>query len=197
MLRSLAAASPVVVASLVALGSSAAFAQARDDAPLFPRGSTNLQLYGSFADGWQGDEETYHSFTGALGYHLFDNFSINFGLTAHRVLQPTEVEFGSDDTFAGEFAALLRWHFFTRGDFSLFVDGGSGVFYADDNVPGEGTRFNFTPQGGLGVTYRFADRWHLIAGGRWFHVSNAGIQGPDRHPGSNAAMGYVGVMWEF
>jgi opacity protein-like surface antigen len=167
-------------------------ASADDRRIFFPRGTTDLSLYASYATPTLGDDERYYSLTGSAGYYLFDDFSINLGIVGHRINSSSGAT-----GWAGETNAMLRWHFLTIDRWTIFAEAGCGFLYSDHELPadGDGTHWNFTPQGGLGATYLVQDNFFIIGGVRYFHASNAGLQGDDRHPGSNAVMGYLGTMW--
>jgi hypothetical protein len=71
----------------------------------------------------------------------------------------------------------------------------AGVSQATRAVPGGGTHFNFIEEAGVGGTYRLDDGVHLIAGVRYWHLSNAQIHGEDKNPALNGVGAYVGLMW--
>jgi hypothetical protein len=92
----------------------------------------------------------------------------------------------------------FRWHFYNNGDTSLFLNAGIGVLAATDNVPFDGTGFDFTPRAGVGMTHRIgAGGTRLIGGLRWHHISNARINGEDRNPSRDAPMLYLQVAMPF
>jgi hypothetical protein len=64
-------------------------------------------------------------------------------------------------------------------------------------VPDGGTYFNFTTSTGLGATYRIQDHFYLLGGVRYFHLSNAQIQGPQHNPSVNGVEGFFGLLWTF
>ena len=159
----------------------------------FDKGARTLQLSGGYyVDVKESDEEAAHASV-AGGYYLFNNFSANLSLDGYAL----DTEF--QDTFAGGGITLLfRYHFLEIGDrFTLYLDGGAGVIYSDKEIPDFGTHFNFTPQASVGATFRIDDNVHLYGGARYFHVSNAAIQGRDENPGLDAIGGFLGVMFEF
>ncbi len=161
------------------------------DTSYFDKGSWTLQLSGGYYNGitFNSDEKIGVASLGG-GYYLFDRFALNLALDGYYF--DTELQSGF---VGGGFTVLARYHFLTLGDrFTVYVDGGAGMVWADEEIPDFGTHFNFTPQVGLGLTYRLYGNVHLFGGGRWFHISNAAIDGRDRNPGVNAVGGYVGVM---
>jgi hypothetical protein len=78
-------------------------------------------------------------------------------------------------------------------DWSWYVDIGIGVMLSADDIPQDGTSFNFTPRAGTGLTYQVSDDWRLIAGFRWSHISNARIFGDDDNPSSDGVMFSIGL----
>jgi hypothetical protein len=170
---------------------------ADDKAPppeLFPRGTREIEFTGQYIREVSDDHED--QFAGGsvgLGYYFFD-----------RIGGVVEVPFYDIDQRHGAAAVasgitlLARIHLLEIDRFSLFGDIGAGALLGDNRIPAHGTNFNFTPQAGLGFTYRIAHRVDLIFGSRYFHLSNAGIDGRDHNPSINAAMqGYVGLLWQF
>ena len=63
--------------------------------------------------------------------------------------------------------------------------------------PAAGTHFNFRPQFGMGATLRLTPDVYLMGGAKLFHISNAGIGGPEHNPGFDSFMYYLGVMIPF
>lgn len=87
---------------------------------------------------------------------------------------------------------IARWHFVRQRTWSLFVDGGVGIINTTERVPLiGGSRFNFTPQVGGGVSFRVAKRRRILLGLRWHHISNANLFEPN--VGQDAVYGWVGL----
>ncbi len=167
-------------------------ARGEDRTTYFPKGTKDLAVYGSYATPTFGDDERYYSLTGSAGYYVFDDFAVSLAAVGHRINSSSGAT-----GWAGETNFNLRWHFLTVDRWTVFGEGGCGFIYSDHELPadGDGTHWNFTPQGGIGATYLVKDNFFILGGIRYFHASNAGLQGSDRHPGSNAVMGYIGTMW--
>jgi len=105
---------------------------------------------------------------------------------------------GQDDSGAGNFNLLFRWHFVDRGDWTLFADAGAGVLLATDEIPDGGSEFNFTPRAGVGATVRLGNSPNrLLVGARWQHISNARLFGDSRNPGRDAAVFYAALVFPF
>ncbi len=103
-----------------------------------------------------------------------------------------------DDSGAGNFNLLFRWHFLDKGDWTLFADAGAGVLLATDEIPDGGSEFNFTPRAGVGATVRLGNSPNrLLVGARWQHISNARVFGDSRNPGRDAAVIYAALVFPF
>jgi len=170
---------------------------APDSAPdspgeLFPRGYRSIDFTGQYIAQIT-DHRRDRLFGGSIGasYYLFDRIAVVAQIPFYNVDQN-----GGASAFAGGLTLLARLNFLEIGRLSLFIEGGAGALLADDLVPPDGTNFNFTPQAGLGLTWRLTDRIDLIGATHFFHLSNAGIN--DRNPSINGAIeGYAGLMWRF
>lgn len=129
-----------------------------------------------------------------LGYHRFlaDDFELGVFLGGWYHDQ--------DENDAGSISLSLqfRYHFINKDTWSIYGLVGAGIMGSTDEVPDEGTQFNFLPTIGLGGTLKLGDGpARLDAGVRWHHISNANINGSGRNPDRDAAMIYVGVMFPF
>jgi hypothetical protein len=167
--------------------------QSRPQKPvtLFPKGTCDVTLTGSFIHDWdRGNSNLAVAGVGA-GYYVMDNVSLGIELDGYQVFQ-------DESTYAGGIAFIGRHHLFTYDKWTIFADVGFGVFEASDAVPAGGTHFNFTFRTGLGATYRIADGVDLMGGVRYFHLSNARIDGGrGRNPSINGFEPYIGIMWTF
>ena len=176
-------------------------APANNAGEAFREGSWVFQAYGlATIAGSNGD-----IYSGKIGggYHfLTDGFSFNVELTG-AFMSADDRPAGSDGTLtgydsgAGGLDLVLRYHFIREKDFSIFVELGGGFLISDKEFPANGTHFNFTPTAGMGITYRVYQNVRLMAGARWYHLSNAGIDGQDRNPSVDAAAVYGGIMVPF
>ncbi|MFN9991847.1 MAG: acyloxyacyl hydrolase, partial [Phycisphaerales bacterium] len=92
----------------------------------------------------------------------------------------------------------IRWHFLNKERMTVYADLGIGVLFTTDDVPSDGTSFNFTPRAGAGITHRLGDsanRFEL--GVRWAHISNARTSGDGDNPSRDSIMLYGGVIFPF
>ena len=76
---------------------------------------------------------------------------------------------------------LGSWKFTGLTDQKLFpyVFAGGGVVFNDLGLPTQGTRLNFSYQGGTGLQYLLRPGLALMAEYRYHHVSNAGTAEPN------------------
>ncbi len=152
----------------------------------FPQGTWSFQSYLSCAGA--ADTAMPSANVGA-GYYLIDNLSLNVEAAGYGVIQD------GPDACAGEIRFLIRHHLLSHDRFTLFADIGEGFFEASEDVPPGGTRFNFVFRAGLSASYQLRDDLYLIGGARYWHLSNAKLEGEARNPAKNGVEGYVGVMW--
>jgi hypothetical protein len=125
-----------------------------------------------------------------IGYYFADRLSIQADVPVYWVNQ-------RQPGVAGGLDLLVRWHFFERGRLTGYLDGGAGFLVSQRDVPRTGTRFNFTPQVGIGATWRLDAQTYLFGGARIWHLSNAGAFGNDRNPSVGlGVMAYMGIGWK-
>src|SRR5205823_12886230 len=103
----------------------------------------------------------------AIGKYVWDNTSFNLALQGSWVDQPGGTD---EDAILGAVGILGRTHLIVRDHWSLFLDGGGMVSYADHMVPLFGTNFNFIGKVGLGGTWEIRDHTFLMGGVRYFHL---------------------------
>jgi lipid A 3-O-deacylase len=86
--------------------------------------------------------------------------------------------------------ALYYLDFISSHRLNPYVEGGIGVIYTDFQVEGQGSRFNFNPQIGIGTEIQ-VDSGHPFFGAvRLSHISNAGLHNDNR--GVNSVVLMIG-----
>lgn len=125
----------------------------------------------------------------AFDYYTDTNFCLRCELTSYGVSTH------DGDAAAGQGSLGLRHHFYQFGNSSIFNDVGFGVFYAGRRVPESGTYLNLTFHCGLGIDHPISDTVDLIVGVRYFHLSNARLEGPKHNPSLNGPEAYIGLMF--
>ncbi|MCI0366619.1 MAG: acyloxyacyl hydrolase [Phycisphaerales bacterium] len=136
-----------------------------------------------------GDIYTVHF---GFGYFLEDTFSAALEPTLHFA----NAELG-EDVIGGGLDLVFRLHFVSEPSWSLFIEGAAGFVFFDDDFPPGGTEFNFNFYFGLGVTYQLDSHTHLVAGARFYHISNARLNGLQHNIGFDSGAAYVGLMFPF
>ena len=76
--------------------------------------------------------------------------------------------------------ALYYLDFFSTARLRPYLEGGIGVMYTDFQVEGQGSRFNFNPQIGIGTEFKLDSGAPFFATIRLSHISNAGLHSENR-----------------
>lgn len=152
-------------------------------------GSVGLGITPSFA----GDSFGFNG-TFSYSYFLIDGVEIAGELGTWYYAQD------GDDAFGVNPCAVLRWHFWRADDLktTVYADTGIGFMVSNDDIPFDGTSFNFTPRMGVGFTRQLTDSgWRLQGGLRWNHVSNARILSDSNNPSRDGPLLYVNFIFPF
>jgi lipid A 3-O-deacylase len=86
--------------------------------------------------------------------------------------------------------ALYYLEFIARDRLMPYLEGGIGVVYTDYQVEGQGSRFNFNPQIGIGMEFKVNSGKPFFTALRLSHISNAGLQ--DENRGVNSVVWMLG-----
>ena len=76
--------------------------------------------------------------------------------------------------------AVYYLDFISRHRWNPYVEGGIGVIYTDFQVDGQGSRFNFNPQIGIGTEIQLGSGLPFLGAVRLSHISNAGLHEDNR-----------------
>jgi hypothetical protein len=76
--------------------------------------------------------------------------------------------------------ALYYLQFFSTARLRPYLEGGIGVMYTDFQVEGQGSRFNFNPQIGIGTEFKLNSGAPFFTTIRLSHISNAGLHSENR-----------------
>lgn len=169
----------------------------RPDLAPYKAGSFQMTVYNSYAqDLFRRPTEPAKYLAGgfSFGYYVRDGIAINLEAETLGVITP------GPDSFGMGLSIINRFHFYEipEDNLSLFLDLGLGCIQTNHRTPNpEGTHFNFTIQAGVGVSWEFEPHTHLLAGLRWYHVSNANMRGADRNPTVDGLKLLVGIQWTF
>lgn len=103
---------------------------------------------------------------------------------------------GSTDGLGFNLLAALNLYRTRRVVF--FGAGGLGLADFQRRMPlPDGTHFNFTIHGRLGLKWLLGDRFWLQAAAQYMHLSNANMEGQERNPSFDGFGGYGGLMVRF
>jgi len=80
--------------------------------------------------------------------------------------------------------------FLSSQRFNPYIEGGLGVIYTDFHVEGQGSRFNFYPQAGIGAEIQVDSGPPFFGAVRISHISNAGLHDDNR--GMNSVILMIG-----
>ena len=109
-------------------------------------------------------------------------------------LIPALVMSQSKTVYAGGFTPLLvRYNFTAHRRVVPYLEVGGGMLGSVEPIPEGTSRFNFTPQAGIGLQHLMSERRSWTLGVRYHHTSNAGIA--KRNPGINAVLVHAGLSW--
>ncbi|MBC8309343.1 MAG: acyloxyacyl hydrolase [Phycisphaerales bacterium] len=122
-------------------------------------------------------------------YFVDEDLSLDFGFLGMTVDQDGPNANGLN------FTLQLRWHFVAEESWSMFLEGGAGLLRTSDNVPAGGSKFNFTPQAGLGFSFDMGKHNRWLVGVKWHHISNANTYASN--PGRDSIMIWTGISFPF
>jgi lipid A 3-O-deacylase len=133
-----------------------------------------------------------------IGYTITDvhgSFPIRGSL--ELILEPVFMFTTSPGITVGGGASLLaRYNFVTGTRWVPFLDFGLGILYWDLRLPQFlGSQFDFTIQGGPGLHYFTTDHLAVTGQVRLHHISNGGIDSPNR--AVNSSVFLLGVSYFF
>jgi hypothetical protein len=86
--------------------------------------------------------------------------------------------------------ALYYLEFISSPRWNPYIEGGIGVIYTDFQVDGQGSRFNFNPQIGIGTEIQLDSGPPFFGAVRLSHISNAGLHDDNR--GVNSVVIMIG-----
>jgi hypothetical protein len=155
----------------------------------FPKNLWTLDGFGSFTDRFAGTP--LYMTMGTVGFNCYfvDNISVGCEMDGLYAPQP-------HDATGGGIAVTMRGHFLQGNGWTMYGDTALGLTLFDEPTPPGGSEFNFSVGVGAGFTVRMTERIDLMLGSRFFHISNAGLDGDHHNPSFNGVQGYVGLMFK-
>jgi hypothetical protein len=155
----------------------------------FPKNLWTVDLFGSYIDRFIAVPHEMAMGTAGFNCYFLDNISMGCEFNGIFAPQP-------DDATGVGLAYSMRGHFLRGDGWSMYLDTALGLVDFDAPTPLGGSHFNFTVGVGGGMTLRMTPRLDLMLGARFFHESNAGLDGVHRNPSFNGGQGYVGLMFK-
>jgi len=176
-----------------------AAAIASDSAEVYQKGNWGIGLYGAGGKGVNGSTaSTGVAWTGVHYKRIMTDVkgtgfwrgTFEYGAE----FQPLFLIFQEETVYGLHFSPLLmRWNFQRPGThLAPFFELGGGMLFTQDQVPERSSRFNFTPQAGLGLSF-FNGGNGVTFQLKYMHISNAGIKKPN--PGINSIQMLAGYEW--
>jgi len=99
----------------------------------------------------------------------------------NTVISPTyNAEIGNNFLFKFGFPLTARLY--------PYIEGGCGMVYLTQHTREQSTQFNFTDQGGVGITYFLKKNLTCNLGYRFRHISNASVKRPNSGINSNSVI---------
>jgi opacity protein-like surface antigen len=116
-------------------------------------------------------------------------------IPAAVVFEPDHVRRGSSTIYgAGASPLGFKVNFGQQSWIKPFVGASVGFLYFEDEVPVPGSsRFNFTPEIGLGLQFFLTPKRAVTVGYKYHHISNAG--NARRNPGLDSNVIYAGFSF--
>lgn len=188
----LARATRLALAALAAPMLSAPTARAANpDAINYPQGTFSLDGYASYAAGLDNQDDITNANVG-FGYYVLNNISLGAEASGYGERVSGHGQWGYGMT------AELRHHILRFDRSTIFASASFGPVESTGRIPQPlGTDFNYITRVGVGATYRLRDHLDLLLGVRYFHLSNARLDGPVRNPSINGIEGFTGLMWSW
>jgi len=177
-----------------------AAALASDSAEVYRKGNWGLGFYGAGGKGLNGSTaKTEVVWTGLRYKRILTDVKGNGfwrgSLEYGAEFVPLFLIFQKDVVYGAQFSPLLmRWNFQRPGSHLVpFLEGGGGLLMTSDKVPERSSRFNFTPQAGIGLSFFNASGSGVTFQVKYMHISNGGLQKPN--PGINSIQMLAGYEW--
>ena len=90
---------------------------------------------------------------------------------------------------------LLKYSDHITSRIAPYIEGGFGIIYTTQHTREQSTQYNFLSQVGVGLQFFLNEKFALTGGYRFRHLSNAGIDHPNR--GINHHFALLGVSYFF
>jgi hypothetical protein len=179
------------VAVIVLFAPAWAWAMNDSNSISFNQGTADVDAYASYAAGLDNQDDVTNANLG-FGYYVINNLSLGLEGSGYSERVSGHGQWGYGVT------AELRHHLLRFDKTTIFASAAFGPVESTGRIPQpRGTDFNYITRVGIGSTYRLRDNLDLLLGVRYFHLSNARLDGPERNPSINGIEGFAGLMWSW
>jgi opacity protein-like surface antigen len=208
-MRKLNALEGVVLAILIGLFNASRTEGAENAAPgsgyALAKGSNEFGLWGGGSPDTAkvfGNVEDRKLFLVALRYGrilaAWESFSLEYTVDVFPVAiysEPDHVRSGSSTLYGGGLSPFgFKINFLQQSWIQPFIAASVGFLYFQDDVPvPHSSRFNFTPELGVGVQFFVAPKRALTLGYKFHHMSNANTG--ESNPGMDSNVLYAGFSF--
>lgn len=101
-------------------------------------------------------------------------------------------------TVGGGGGPFVRWHLISYRSWSLYFEQGIGIIFIKSKFPPHGTKINFTPTYGLGMSFKLVPNIYFLVSVRHYHLSNGGlIDNDSKNPAFDGNEVYAGGQFQF
>jgi len=153
----------------------------------YAKGNWDLSVHAAYTHPTHFDRHQLIQGVFGAGYAPINNIQLSGEIVGIYVAPDVQ----GGEGWGGGMNLRSRFQLFQFGRSNFFLDLSAGWMETDHPLPAKGTHFNFTETAGLGFSIPLNENFFLLAGGRFQHVSNAGIS---RNPGYDGVQAYFGLM---
>ena len=154
-----------------------------------PSAVWNMEVSASYNAPVFYDENVFHHLSIGIVQRSEHRLSMGVFVEGYQTLQ----EFGGAAFLAGS-GVILRYDLIKGERYGVFTDLAGSATHAQRPVPEFGTRFNWTGRTGAGGSWKVREGLVILAGVRFFHLSNGSLHGIRKNPGANGSQYWLGIM---
>lgn len=127
-----------------------------------------------------------------VGVGFFNHWFVQDRIALGLGLTPTAYRQDGDTIWGGELNGQVRWYFAGSAGLGFFLDVQGGLLLMTEDVPPDGTPYNLSYGIGPGMEVPVGERWRMLGGVLFHHLSNGnGISSPD-NPSQNEVRFWIG-----
>jgi len=128
----------------------------------------------------------------SAGVGVYNHWFVRDRLALGLGLTPTVFQQQGDTVWGAELNGQVRWYFADVSEVGFFLDVQGGLLLLSEDLPPRGTPYNLSYVIGPGVEWAIGERWRMLGGVLFHHISNGkGIESPD-NPTLNETRVWIG-----